>query len=349
MNQLPNGAILPYGLLGVSEAPQIKAFQNAFNNKTLKAGIVVKRYSPKDPANLSGVLPEYDVMVIEGSDTPTTRFYKNCISAQSLGSIADYFEFQLRERTIQDKSNGGFDFDKQDGALVLILCLDGNEQKAIIISALKHPDRETKLSEDVLMAGAFNGNSVQVEKTGAFKYQFVGATDNQGKPLDESLEPTSFDVEKDGSVQIKHKTITQRMDKQGNYTLTSTKAQNFTSQDAISFNAGKDFSVIAKENLSVSAKDAIMKLQGSLTGECQTIKLQAGSEIDIKTATLNIKASGQAKIQSTNITLDGMTFIGGPGGLPILNLGTMIFGIGALAVPVVSYGIANFSKKGFAL
>lgn len=349
MNFLDNGSVLPSGLLSVNDTATLQAMQNTFNNKSLKAGIVVKSYMPGDPESFSGIIPEYDVLTIEqnGNLGVFSRNYRHCVSAQGLGSIADFFEYTLRQQTKSDKTTQGKDFAKQDGAIVLLLCLDGNEEKGVIVGCLRHPDRPTKLTEDNIMAGEFNGLSINVKKDGAAEVNFKGATDNQGKALDESLGNTTVGVEKDGSLQIKHKTITQRLDKQGIYSLTSDKDQTNTTKESFSVSAGKSFLVKATDSISMETKDAIMKMSGSLEVNAQTIKMQGDTEISLKTQAFKVEASGNAKIRSSMITLDGLTFVGGAGGVPVLKLGTIIYGIGALGVPVISQGISNFSTKTF--
>ena len=352
MSKLPNGTVLPYGLMSPSTSASSQVHKNAFDNKSLKAGVVVKSYATKDPENLTGLIPDYDVQVIEqyGSGAPTVRTYRHCVCSQGLGSIADFFEYTLRERTYVDDTTKGIAYGHQDGSLVLLMCLDGNENKGIIVGALRNPDRPTQLTDDDMLAGAFNGASINIKKDGSIKAAFIGATDHKGKPTDSSLGSTTFDVEKDGSFQVKHKTITQRLDKNGKFTLTSDDEQSFTSNKAgMDFTAAKSFSVDAKDTISMTAKQAIIKMQDSVTGNCKTLTFQADTEMTLKTATFTVNASSTALIQAPTIVADGICMLGGSGGLPVLTLNTIMLGIGNLSIPVISKAISGFAVKAFAV
>ena len=219
---MPNGTVLPHGLLSSQgHEASIAAFNQSYRNTGLKAGFVIKSYAATDPANQTKLCTEYDVITIEQMENKgtTSILYRNCLSSQGFGSIADYFEFTLRPKTFQT-NKGSPTFSDQDGAIVLIRCLDNIGDKAIVIGNLIHPDRPTTItSTDPQMGGEYNGVNVKINNDGSCSLTFNGATDSKGIPTDPSQGPTEFQIETDGSFQFNHSTITIRADKNGTLTI----------------------------------------------------------------------------------------------------------------------------------
>lgn len=230
-NIMLNGTVLPHGLLG-SNGPESSmiAFNRSYSNTGLKAGMVVKSYAATDSQNVSKLCTEYDVIVMEQFENkgsvPTT--YKNCLSYQGLGSIADYLEFTLRQKTFQ--TNKGFPtFSGQDGAIVLIQCLDNIGCKAIVVGNLIHPDRTTDIiGTDPRLVGEYNGVNVQIANDGSCSLTFKGATDSKGVPTDPSQGPTTFQIKTDGSFEFNHATIDILADKSGTLSITTKKDVSIT-------------------------------------------------------------------------------------------------------------------------
>ena len=117
-NFLENGAILPSGLLGNNNQSSIAAFNKTFKNYPLRVGVVVAAYAYNDPNNHSKLTTEYDVQVIEQNEnqSATSIQYKNCMSFEGMGSIADYFERALRPQTVKT-NKGATTFNNQNGAI----------------------------------------------------------------------------------------------------------------------------------------------------------------------------------------------------------------------------------------
>ena len=96
---LPNGTVLPHGLLNVqNKAAYVAAFNRSYKNTGIKAGFVIASYAPDDDGNKSKLCTEYDVETIEQFENKgtTTILYRNCLSTQSFGGIADYVEYTVR-------------------------------------------------------------------------------------------------------------------------------------------------------------------------------------------------------------------------------------------------------------
>lgn len=245
-NFLDNGSVLPFGLLGHNGEAAIAAFNRTYNNTSLKAGIVIKSYSANDPKNVTGLCTEYDVLVIEqtGDSGAVPTIYKNCLSSQGMGSIADYFEAALRPSTIQTVKNGPITFKDQDGAVVFLQCLDGVAEKGIIIGSFNNPNRKTNLIDDSpKLQGEYNGVNVLVNTDGSCSIKFKGPTDNKGAATS-SVGQTEFKIETDGSFQFDHSKVTIRGDKSGTVTITSSADTTINCVNA-NINSSADTKVVA--------------------------------------------------------------------------------------------------------
>lgn len=347
-NELPNGAILPSGLLGENSESSMEGFKKTYQNSSMRVGVITESYPVDNKDNLNKLVPEYDVLCFEQNEDQgsTVITYRHCLMANSLGSIADFFEFTMRKITDKKSKGPTPSANGQNGSIVLLLCLNSLSDSAIIVGALSHPDRKSTLvDEGPRLEGEYNGVNIKVEKDGSTSLTFRGATDGYGKPIDSTQGDTSLSIEKDGSVQVKHKTITQRLDKNGKASLNS--------DDDISNTTKKNFNVIATENIAMKAsKDFTLECvaltanaSGSAMLACQKLAINSQSDIMIKGSQFQVEAESMANIKATTITLDGQVSLGGDGGQPILLLSTQFIGIGNLGAPVLSTAIAGYALK----
>lgn len=346
MNYLDNGTVLPSGLLGQA-VENISAFNKTYKNFPLRFGIVVDSYPVGDQKNHTGLTTEYDVMVFEQQEDQGSSVvkYKNCLSADGLGSIADFFEKTIRKQT-RKPSDGSQNTKDQDGSVVLLLCLDGVSEKAIILGAITHPDRKTTLKDgDPHLEGEYNGIHVVVNKDGSTTLTFKGATDNDGKIKDNSQGPTELRIEKDGSYQVKHKTITQRFDKGGKASLTADDDISNTTKKNFNVSADENIVLKATKNFNLSCAELVASASGSASLECQKLSVQAQSEINFQGSQLKVQAEAMVNIKAPTIVLDGMVSLGGQGGQPVLLLSTMMQGTGNLGIPVISTAISGYATK----
>lgn len=347
-NEMDNGAILPFGLLSGSSNGMDDGFKKTYQNSSLRVGIVRETYGLKDPKNVSKLVPEYDVMVFEQNEDKgsTVITYKNCMAASALGSIADFFEANLRKMKKKKSKGETPSMNGQNGAVVLLLCLDSMSEKGIIVGALSHPDRNSTLVDnEPHLEGEYNGVNIKVEKDGSTTLTFKGATDNDGLVVDKEQGNTVMSIEKDGTYQVKHKAITQRFEKKGKASLIA--------DDDISNTTKKNFNITATESVNIKAtKDLlaecvklIVKASGSAMLECQKLEVKSESDINLKGSQIQIEAESMAMIKASSITLDGLVALGGAGGQPVLILSTMFIGIGNLGIPVISNAISGFATK----
>lgn len=347
-NFLNNGGVLPHGLLRAIGENPIEGFNKTYRNTALKVGVITATYDTKNEKNRTKLTTEYDVVAIEQHEDKgiTSILYRNCLSTSGLGSIADYFDVTLRTRKKKKYKGDAPRLNEQNGSVVMILCLDGNSEKAMIVGCFPHPDRKTTLKDDKpYLEGQYNGINIKVETDGSASFTFNGAMDEDGKILDESQGKTTIKVEKDGSFQTDHKTIKFRLDKKGKASLTA--------DDDISNITKKNFNVTATENIvTKSTKDTSMEMKafnvkasGSAMFGVQKLGIKADSEIKIEGSQFMVEAQSMAKIKATMITLDGLVALGGDGGQPVLLLSAQMLGTGNLGIPVLSTAIAGFAIK----
>lgn len=234
-NFLKNGTVLPSGLMSVNANAALDAFVKSFQNYSLKLGIVVSSYAPGDPGNINHAIPEYDVIVMEqNADRGSApQRYKNCRAAYGLGSIADYLE--MTYRFLDKQTSGGTTPEpgNQDGAIVLLLCLNGMGDTGIIMSALSHPDRTPNIqTTEPQLYGEYNGVKIAVNPDGSTSLTFQGATNNEGTPTDSSQGNTVVSIATNGSFQVQHSTITFSLDRSGDVSITASGDTTIKCTDA---------------------------------------------------------------------------------------------------------------------
>lgn len=346
-NRLPSGGILPSSLLKRDNISQNAGFNKKYNNNSLRVGIVIASYPTDNENNIGKLTTEYDVLVMEQdqnkSITPLT--YRNCISMDGLGSIADYFEKAFRKQKKSKDKVSSQSLSNQDGAVVFLLCLDGSSEKGIIVGSAPHPNRKTKLKQGQVMAGEFNGISILINEDGSANLSFNGATNNDGTAVDKNQGTTSIDIEKDGTLQIKNKGVTTRLEKAGNVILSLAQALTITAQKEASLSASAISVKSSEGDIKItSAQKIALEASGSATFKAGEGTFDFGKDLAIKSKSLNVN-SNSISIKGSSITLDGRVALGGAGGMPAVTMSTKFFGIGALGVPVISNAIGPFSTK----
>lgn len=346
-NMLPSGSVLPAGLLDVDgdAMDMMRGFNHTYSNYGIKSGIIISAYEVDDEKNITKAMPEYDVAVFEqqADGAQNTIVYKNCISGDMLGAIADFMEFRYRSQTKADSKGAERVARQQDGSIVMLMCLNGSSDKAVIMGGLNHPKRPSKLTKDAghTLLGEFNGLSLSIDKDGALTIGFKGATENDGKPKQASVGGTAMKIEKDGTIELTDgKTESLRLDKTKNTVdLKSAKAMSLKTDDQMNLESAK--------TTDMKMKDWMLKATGSATLKVKSLDLKSDAAIMMQGKSLDIKADTMIMVKGLQITLDGMTFLGGPGGSPALTLQTNFLGVGNLGLPVISNAIGPFSAKVF--
>lgn len=369
---MPYKPVLPSSLLTEQTKEQVDFGKKVFGNNTLKMGVVVTVIEPEEDDNVSKMGTEYHVMSIEqdGRQGINSSIYKNCLAMDSFGGIADFFQFKRRapkdSKKVQDKASTK----DQEGSIVLLLCLDGNAEKAVIIGQMQNPSRKTILNEEAGHhgEGEFNGVRYAVDKDGAFTLTFKGATDGDGKPKDASVGGSQIKIEKDGSVELNDASISAELaagnrkgaeagaEEESGDGIASEKIRIDRTAKTMLFESRKDMSLTTDAGLNLTAKEAanltcmdlIVKAEG--TAMLETVgkfDLKAGGAFSLKAPEVNIDAGNGFMVKSSQVIIDAPVIQVGSGGSPALVLSTQFLGTGNLGGPIISLAIGPFSSSVF--
>ena len=327
-----------------------------FNNNSLRVGVILEIIDIEDEDNQSGLAPEYKVMTTEQNKEGSIGNveYKNCLRLNALGGVADYFFAKLRTPEDPSKVKNSGSLKDQVGSIVLVMCLDGNSEKGIILGSLDHPEGE-KLTKEKghHLEGEFNGLNWQINKDGALTITFNSATDAKGKASNEEAQGSNVKIEKDGSIDISDgNTESVRFDK-------TNKTVDIKSENAVSISSNlKDISLNAGESLNImTKKDMITLAEGkasfsvkkTFTVEAEADIIMKGKKFAVESKSMvEIKAQSLVKIEaSSGIVLKAPSVKIGPDGSQpaLLAFQLITLGVGNLGGPVISNAIAGFSTS----
>lgn len=348
---LPSGSVLPSGLLEEG-MESVSAYDHSFRNYSIKMGVVINSYDLGDPSNVNKVGVEYDVAVTEqnGHLAQNVITYQNCMVMESFGGIADYMEYRLRPQKKVDKKRSKKDMAYQDGSIVLVMCISGSSDNAIILGGLKHPKRKTQLTKEngLSLYSEYNGLCYSIDKNGALKILFKGATDHEGKPLDEKVSGSVIDILKDGTISLSDgNKESLKLDK-------TNKTVSINSEKQMSLNTD-DVIVLSSKKENIMKMDKwILSAQGDAKLEASSFDLKSKGPFKIEASDFSFKSNGavdlqgsNVKIQGQQITLQGQVFLGASGGMPALTSAAQFLGTGFAGTPVLSVAISGFSSKVF--
>lgn len=344
---LPSGSVLPAGLFD-KDSDHFSSHDHNYKNFGIKAGIVINCYTADDKKNLSKSVPEYDVAVIEQNENASQNVitYQNCPAAELFGGLGDFFEFTYRNQTKADKKGQEKTFNLQNGSQVLIACLNGSSEKAIIIGALKHPKRKSKLTKASghSMYGEFNGLSTSIDKDGAFKILFKGSTNTDGKANNEKVGGSYLTIEKDGSIQLSdgNKEFI-RLDK-------TKKTLFLNSEKDMSLNTDSNLNLLSKKDTNQTMAKWMVKASGSVSMSGEKFDINSKGAFTVKANSFSVDSGGNINLKGQQIEIKGSTVmigekvkLGGPAAQPAIIQTTMFMGVGNLGAPVMSSAIGPFS------
>lgn len=176
-------------------------------NISLHFGEVKELIYPKDPRNVNRRYIEYSVDVYPkmGSGPRTIQRYYNCLLSNPFGGGGDIYRYTLWPSTTPSSSQ------YTNGSKVLVLCLDGEQTKGIIIGGMRDNFVDqtgfqgVDTNEGHNLFWQFNGINATIDKQGAFTLTFNGPTGRDGTFDDstgvfQSDTGSTFKFEADGSV-----------------------------------------------------------------------------------------------------------------------------------------------------
>lgn len=185
-----------------------------FGNSELRFGEVQEILLPTDKRNFSQRFVEYTVLVQERRrGTASTRRYSNCVVASLFGGLADKLVFTLRADKLGKGQTLGL------GSKVLILCINGETNNAVIIGGLRDSQDTADVAKGHYLDFAFNGLDVGINDAGELTVTFNGKTKKDGTlddSADEDASGSMLQFQKDGSILLQKDDQSIKIDKSGN-------------------------------------------------------------------------------------------------------------------------------------
>jgi hypothetical protein len=324
----------------------------------------MQTYKVEDKNNENKGMYEYDVMTFQqDKDKGVVPIkYKNCVTMDAFGGIADFFEYIQSSPTDKKLKNVADD----DGSYVLILCIDGTQTRGVILGALPHHNRKSTLSKvsGKHMEGEFNGIRMKVNSDGELTMTFKGKTDTKGKPTNPAAGGSQFKFEKDGSVEINDRDLDGEL-KAGNDKKAkddskagvdyekvridkTSKALITNSRQNTTVTVGKDLTQTVKGNTSLTTTDLLVKASGKASYDVgATFDLKAGGAISMTGPEGKFTFDNIFQVQANAANINAPSINLGNGGTPAIIISTQMIGIGNLGAPVISTAIGPFSSTVF--
>lgn len=177
MPQLPDGTVLP-SFVGVERTPPMSDGLN-FDNVRLRVGEVQDVVYPDDHRSVSKKFVEYRVLVQQRSRrTGSGKVYEGCVLNNPFGGIADKLSYTLRADSSQNRNRSGLG----RGSKVLLLCVNGETNQAVILGGIRDQtdsDSDSK-GKGHHFAATFNGVTAAVNSDGELTLAYGGATGIDG-------------------------------------------------------------------------------------------------------------------------------------------------------------------------
>jgi hypothetical protein len=178
-------------------------------NVMLRIGEVQNIYYPEDQENVSKRFIEYRVWVAhKANGTAVTKMYDHCIAIDNLAGIADYSYVTYRADSSASGQNGQKRPAPGKGARVILLCINGESQNAVILGGVRNanaPDVKDTIDDGHHMHSVFNGIDMLINKDGELTLTYNGATDLSGDPTEDTntdAAGTFVKIDKDGNVTV---------------------------------------------------------------------------------------------------------------------------------------------------
>lgn len=277
-----DGTVLP-SFLGTSSGPGPSATQMVLNDVRLHSGRIVAVHPPDVASNANKQFYEYDVEVDVGAGL--TKVYPRAVMMDPLGGVADHYRWTPR---ISQGGSGQTDL----GTRVLLLCLDGQAGRSLILGGAKHHGSKVKdnRKNGHCLEWEFNGIHFGINDAGEMTLVFRGATNADGTlrdDVDAEAANATVHIDKDGSLHIytidadsgddEHRVVLNH--KSGDFEITSKGNHTEKLDKELSVEANKGFHMNSNEggfNVGVKKK-MIVESAGVELGDA-TDKMLLGSK-----------------------------------------------------------------------
>lgn len=257
---------------------------DTLNDYVLRLGEVKKIIYPSDPLSYGKKTVEYEIEVQyrEGNGVYTSANYRGATISTLFGGIADRFHATLRADATPASNNASVG----TGSKVLVLCLAGDQQKAIILGAVEDPTN-TRVEQSTTghnLFFEFNGTQATIDKDGQFTLMFRGATQADGTL-------TSNAVAKAEGTKV-------FIDKQGTLTISTPSQAQFLQLDhqnkKLNFQADQEWNVNINGKVNVNAGQDV-----NVTTTGGAVNVNASGNVVIKSAGVKVGAASQAWMMGT--------------------------------------------------
>ncbi len=246
------------------------------SDTSLRFGEVKAIVYPEDAQSISKRFIEYTVNIHhkDNSGPGSTQVYSGCVVSNPFGLGGDLIRYTLRADPIKTSSKGA---QVGIGAKVLLLCINGDRPRAVIIGGLRdqltQPDSKAvdKKEDGHNLRFQFNGLSASINKDGEFSLIYGGPSDAKGV-LNEGFEKgnttATFSFTKDGSTKWKNSnTENILLDHPNNKIVIAAKSEILAQTDG-------DWNVAAQGEATLQAKKSIdLKTDNGCTVSASNIKL----------------------------------------------------------------------------
>ncbi len=181
----------------------------ALSNTLLRVGQVQEILFPEDEGNVSKQFIEYSVLVQHRANgTAVTKMYHHCLAIDQLAAVADFDYTTFRADNVATKEDGS-QFRPGNGAHVVLLCLNGESNNALILGGLRH----SEAPKDKKVDGhhrhlRFNGVDLVISKDGELTLTYLGAQKADGtkaEGVEDVALGTFVKISKDGNVHVSDK------------------------------------------------------------------------------------------------------------------------------------------------
>lgn len=259
----------------VKDVGYAKPDNTVFGNTLLRVGEVKGVIYPDSDKSISGKYIEYDVVVQhrEGN-VAVSKLYHNCYLADSLGGRGDssFRTLRVPDEKKTDPSNEQGIENLGTGSKVLILCINGGHNEAVIISGIRDGgDDKKRKQKGIHLEWEFNGVRLEIADDGSFSVEKKGPTKSSGerdktKGADEE-QNTKISVDKDGSFAVRTKDNKQSVvidHKAGTITIEGDKELTLQGKN-INIGSGADEAAVLG--------DTLVKIMGELIDEITKLKV----------------------------------------------------------------------------
>jgi hypothetical protein len=175
MSRLSDGTIVP-SFLQVSARGQSHAGPSLLTNYVLRHGEVKQIVLPDDPESQLGETVEYVVEVSHREEEGPTAstIYRGVTALNALGGSAD------RTVATYRPDNSGSEKAVGDGSRVLLLCVSGDQSKAVILGGMQPLPTSSDSEKGHHYTFEFNGAYFNVNNEGEVQFVHKGPTNADG-------------------------------------------------------------------------------------------------------------------------------------------------------------------------